>query len=626
MHNNSLGFRHFPKSSASRSVFYKLDMLQVVNPLGPVDSASSVGTQATMRPPSIGRSMSMSNAADLHNDPNYDPFPSSQMHVASTTLPAATEGRWETLHGPPLEVKSFQNRGHIYRSELNVQNKSKAVEQGTVQSVDKSFTTAYPITMLQVHAQAQPIRLNVVLCLDRSASMGPYMQKTIRAANTILHGLLQRVTEQKLASVHVTLLSFGSRVEQHAHKAPLSQADELTALCVLLDDDCHSANMGGTHIEAALYEATSRVSLDILEARKELSTEVEQAAVQGYVILLTDGEPTSGETCPLTIKQHLYNEYVGALPISFGAIALGTQPRRAFMEPLFEGGRFAFAMNEDGLLEAFSRITDGFDDVDRNLSLVVDGNDVVHGNISQSGEWVQVFDDLVHTQGTNNVPHKPESGLVEPPELAGGLYGNVSEASNELLKANPWTSDESQVASQVTDLVFAYTPWIYLTRGRKGAVDAPPRHILLCMILRFEILDDGAETPLFESPAAMIDHMALLEDQRLLQETVASAWKDPTEARRVVNTIAERAQMRSMTEPPSSASRWGVVRRMSTQASEWISPPEVEDASAAASGEEPRVKRMRAHGGSYDESGPPPLISQSTEMMSFDLCSQSTNS
>lgn len=562
-----------------------------------------------LAPRSIGRTMSM--AASVPHGGALDGFAyrSSQPYHPSNTLPDATKGRWTSVQGPPLRAVAFQNRAHINRSELDVRNKTIQMDN-TVNEIQSC--TAYPITMLKVHAQSQPLCLYVTFCLDRSGSMGPYMQKTIHAAKTILHGLMERVTQQKLAFVHVTILSFGSRVEEHVHNAPLTTVDAMISLCTLLDDECSCANMGGTHIESALCKATSRLSLDIVDARKQLPTPLQQAAVQGYVILLTDGEPTSGEHCPVTIKQHLYNEYVGALPISFGAIALGTQPRRAFMEPLFEGGRFAFAIDEDALQEAFARITDGFDDMDRNLSLVVDEDDLVHGNISQSTEWVQVFDDLVHTESNvMGIPaHKFGNGLVQ----RGALH-----CGNQMLE------DLSFMSHAPSDIVFAYTPWIYLVRGRKGAINVPPRQIELCMIQRFFILEEGVEAPIFGPPLEMVSHMALLKDQRLLQEAVASAWKDPTQACRDVNNISARAQMRSMSEPAASAARWAVVRRMSTQASEWIAPSTSKEVSQDVS----PIKRMRTVDSSFEDgaspSAFPSLSAQATELMSLDLCSQSSN-
>lgn len=561
-----------------------------------VDSVSSVRTEATTAPPSIGRSMSTNS---------LDAFPSSQMqysHHSSYTLPEATEGRYEYVAQKSYTASVFQNRSHVDRSELDSHNKGVITDdlEELANQKSKAFTTAHPITMVKVtpHGSAPPPpSLHVALCLDRSGSMGPYMQKALDAAKTILHGLVERITQQKLTDVRVTLMSFGSRVEEHVRSAPLPTLDAMTSFCNTLDQECAHADMGGTHIEAALCEATSRVSVDMIQ----------NATQQGYVILLTDGEPTSGEHYPLTIKQHLFNEYVGALPISFGAIALGSQPRRAFMEPLFEGGRFAFAVDENGLQEAFTRITDGFDDIDRNLSLVIDGHDVLCGNISQSQEWIHVLDDLVHTE-RSALPEHAMVGL-DPPDTP-------KVAPMEFSKTTLTATDDAK---------FAYTPWIYLARGRKGAVDAPARKLLLCMIQRFVILQEGDPSPIFEAPAAMVDHITLLEDQRLLQKAVASAWKDPTEASRVVNTISQRAQARSLSEPPTSAASWSVVRRMSTQASEWLHHASENDGGA------PRVKRMRGVSASMDAeadspSAPPSLRSHTTDMMSFDLCSQSTNS
>ena len=633
-----------------------------------------------MAAPSVSRTMTMFNLFD-----DTDPYNTSNAQdnivltqepfVWSYTAPKETEGRWVAAAGSEYRAVVHQNRPYIRRSELGLHNKSAKRNELANQSTNESnnvdainvqesesvgFTTTHPITMLQMIRCAQPVHLHFALCLDRSGSMQPHMNEVVTAAKTILTGLATHVMEQTLASVSVTLISFGSRVETHLEGAPLADDLDLEAMTKILEENCTTATLGGTHIEAALCEATSRVSSDIVAQRETIEVESEKCAVQGYVVLLTDGQPTLGEECPSTLKQHLFNEYIGTLPISFGAIALGSQPRRSFIEPLFEGGRFAFAVDQQGLSAAFERITDGFKDIDRNLSLVINGQDVVHGNIPHTQEWMHVCDDLLYTEEENDAlpVHAADFESLQKGvpcnELPISPFGEVAEAD---------ATDSQDVKNPSTTAgTFAYSPWLYLVRGQKGADGTPVRRVELAMLQRFRVVPDDSKamTIFYPSPEAMVDHMTLLEEQRLLQKAMSDAHRNPDDSRRKVYEIAERVATHTQSSTPSgaSAARWDVMRQMSVQASDWIGytaslttndatsdqavvdglveeAPDDESANDPTPSEPP-IKRMRGNStiGEDASSLPAPsvpplrptLTAESSELMSYDLCSQSFNS
>ena len=97
------------------------------------------------------------------------------------------------------------------------------------------------------------------------------------------------------------------------------------------------------------------------------------------VLLFTDGQPTSGNSCGKQIKNMVHQKYVGSLPVAISCVGLGVQVQRRFVEGLIgEHGSFTFAVDGEELRPAFEASCDVLlKTVARNVSLwehIVDPN------------------------------------------------------------------------------------------------------------------------------------------------------------------------------------------------------------------------------------------------------------
>ena len=168
-------------------------------------------------------------------------------------------------------------------------------------------------------SQRSPV--NLALVIDRSGSMSGYKLQQAKQAARHLVGLLRN--EDRLAIVH-----YGSDVKSlPSMPATASNRERMLQYIDGIWDE------GGTNISAGLRSGQFQVNT----ARREFQV--------NRIILISDGQPTEGETDEERLKQVVKN--IRAEGVSVSSIGVGTDFNEDLMQAFAEYGAGAYGFMED---------------------------------------------------------------------------------------------------------------------------------------------------------------------------------------------------------------------------------------------------------------------------------------
>jgi len=168
-------------------------------------------------------------------------------------------------------------------------------------------------------SQRSPV--NLALVIDRSGSMSGYKLQQAKQAARHLVGLLRN--EDRLAIVH-----YGSDVKSlPSMPATASNRERMLQYIDGIWDE------GGTNISAGLQSGQHQVNT----ARREYQV--------NRIILISDGQPTEGETDEERLKQVVKN--IRAQGVSVSSLGVGTDFNEDLMQAFAEYGAGAYGFMED---------------------------------------------------------------------------------------------------------------------------------------------------------------------------------------------------------------------------------------------------------------------------------------
>jgi len=224
--------------------------------------------------------------------------------------------------------------------------------------------------------------VNVIVDLSYSMDSEGNLDHAKKAVKTMLTHMKGQNVAVKISAFHCMTLDITSEYTAITEETLLS----LNAKIDALDTD----GGAGTNISAALLSGMTHTVNQVAKV----------AGSHGYIVLLTDGIPNLGITDGKVIHTNLYSGMHA--PINIGAIALGAQPERKFMEDITKGGKFFYAPNAKALHAAYEEIEAGFDQLLRNCDIeCFDGSNQLLGSkkgSSRVGETISLAIDLSYEQ------------------------------------------------------------------------------------------------------------------------------------------------------------------------------------------------------------------------------------
>jgi hypothetical protein len=289
-----------------------------------------------------------------------------------------------------------------------------------------SESHATDVRVLHQVVLGEPVNDDAVPCMtvsvavlqDVSHSMLIHhrLDQSISALKASISHMFERSQEDHRVSYEVGIWAFADRTycasacdDSVNGFMPLRTSDDLTQVLAVVDR-LHEFPKKSTNIEQALTFASSVLSKHILgqqefaidvhtrsKTRKrsrhgdpspepgvendnhsdgaskvppaEASSTLPQLR-HGFILMLTDGMPTTGCTVGSKIRTDIQRDYIGALPINMACIVIGTSVYKSFMQPLFQDCRFAYSENSNDISAAVKTAMQGCDSMRRNISLL----------------------------------------------------------------------------------------------------------------------------------------------------------------------------------------------------------------------------------------------------------------
>jgi len=207
------------------------------------------------------------------------------------------------------------------------------------------YTAICTLTVNDTIPAPDPLFLEMVI--DKSYSMD-----TDDAISIAKNATKKMISHIKDANIHVRLTAFCNST--HDITTEYTMVTEET-IGTILDkiDGLNTNGGGGTNISGVLSVVMHRLNEKVKSVKGS----------QGYVVLLTDGQPNGGVQDSKLIEDAVYKNVDQS--ISIGAIALGDSPRKDFMINMTNGGKFFYAASPNDLNSAYEEVESGFYDVVR---------------------------------------------------------------------------------------------------------------------------------------------------------------------------------------------------------------------------------------------------------------------
>lgn len=223
--------------------------------------------------------------------------------------------------------------------------------------------------------------LYVDVVVDKSYSM----QETLSTAKAAVKEMIVHMKDRSEdGSIHVRISGFAVDVVCYTDGYVPVSADSVDMLHRAVDT-IDLKNGDGTNISLAM-----QATLSGLNAAIEATP-----GSQGYVVLLTDGKPNRGETLAFRIHDEVHSHAKGE--INIGAIALGDNPERRFMEELTKGGKFFYAPFAKDLYSAYEEVEGGLRNVVRHCKIESAPFGLKYGS-GAAGDTISLPIDLDHEQ------------------------------------------------------------------------------------------------------------------------------------------------------------------------------------------------------------------------------------